>query len=78
MKTPMQELKEELWRKPKEVSKKDVLILIDKMMSLEREHLIDAANYGRNRYINEQLENKYKGSDRTFGDNYYIDLYKNT
>jgi hypothetical protein len=78
MKTPMEELKEEIWRMPKEVSKRDVLILIEKMLKVEKRHIANAAIYGHNKYINEQLQNNYKQSNKSFGENYYNDLYQKT
>lgn len=76
MKTPLQELKETIWTKPKELNRRDVLILIDKMMKAEKDCIINAANHGHNKYINEQIKNEHKGNDKTFGQYYYHELYQ--
>lgn len=75
MKTPLQELKETLWTKPKELSKREVLIMIDKLMDFEKEIITKAANHGHNKYINEQIKNEYQSNNKTFGQHYYNDLY---
>lgn len=75
MKTPLQELKETLWVKNKELSKREVLIMIDRLMDFEKEIIVKAANHGHNKYINEQIKNEYQSNNKTFGQNYYNDLY---
>lgn len=75
MKTPLQDLKEFLYAYNINRGKQEILLKINKLMEKEKECLAEAANHGRNKYINDQINELIPNHDKDFGEVYYTTLY---